>query len=63
MSAYPGFYAVPGSMWPGAIWLGDGALPLPSVAPAAVFALGTPYFRWATGTPEFQWATGDPYLS
>ena len=61
MAAYPGFYAVPGSMWPGSIWPGDGALP--PAGPAVVFAYGTPHFGWETGTPYFEWATGDPYLS
>jgi hypothetical protein len=61
VAAYPGFYAIPGSMEPGAVWPGDGALP--PTGPAAVFAYGTPYFQWAMGTPCFQWATGDPYLS
>jgi hypothetical protein len=61
VSTYPGFYAVPGSMFPGAIWPGDGALP--PVGPAAVFTLGTPYFRRAAGEPYFRWTAGDPYLS
>ena len=58
VSAYPGFFAVPGSMWPGAIWPGDGALP--PIGPAPVFTLGTPGFQWATEEPYFQWAAGDP---
>jgi hypothetical protein len=44
------FYAVPGSMEPGAIWPGDTG-PLPSVSPAAVITLGTAYFQWATEEP------------
>lgn len=51
MPAYPGSYAVAGSMLPGAIWPGNGALPLPSVAPGAVFALGSPFLQWATEEP------------
>ena len=61
MGAYPGFYAVPGSMWPGAIWPGDSALP--PAGPAAVFTYGTPCFEWEYGTPGFEWETGTPYLS
>ena len=51
MAAYPGFYAVPGSMWPGAIWPGDVITASVSSGPAVVFTYGIPYFRWATGTP------------
>lgn len=55
MAAYPGFYAVPGSMWPGAAWPGE-VIPAaaPATGPAAVFAAGSPYF---------QWETQEPYLS
>ena len=60
MGAYPGFYAVPGSMWPGEIWPGNGALPLPPVPPAAVVTLGEPCLGWATGDPDFRWTTGEP---
>lgn len=62
MSAYPGFYAIPGSMFPGAIWPAGTPAPVP-VLPAAIFTPGTPYFQWETGTPYFEWAAGTPYLS
>lgn len=51
---YPGFYAVPGSMFPGAIWTGEPLAPAAPSGPAAVFALGSPYF---------QWEAKEPYLS
>jgi hypothetical protein len=57
------FYAVPGSMIPGAIWPGEPLVPATPPGPAVVFAYGTPYFEWTYGDPVFEWETGDPYLS
>jgi hypothetical protein len=51
VASYPGFYAVPGAMLPGALWPGNSAIPLPPGPPPAIFAIGTPYFQWATQEP------------
>jgi hypothetical protein len=54
---YPGFYAVPGSMWPGAIWPGEPLPPPPPVPPGTpAFIPGIPQFQWAAGSPGVQWA-------
>ena len=49
MAAYPGFYAIPGSMWPGAIWPGNAAQVM---LPETVITAGLPYLRWAAGRPS-----------
>jgi hypothetical protein len=54
MGTYPGFYATPGAMRPGAILPGE---PVPlTYEPGISFTAGDPYFRWAAGSPGLQWA-------
>jgi hypothetical protein len=68
VTAYPGFYAVPGAMESGAIWPGAPAS-FPGTSPAFVsgaphlqWEAGEPFFRWRAGTACFQWETEEPYL-
>ena len=56
MSSYPGSYAVPGAMWPGAIWLADvitSDAPAPVTANPVLFTLG----RGRNGTSSGRWLT------
>jgi hypothetical protein len=57
LNPYPGFYAIPGSMWPGAIWPGNTGQVIPA---ETVFTFGLPYLQWAAGSPDLRWAAGEP---
>lgn len=46
----PGFYAVPGSIWPGSMQPAR-AGELEFSAPPVIFSYGIPCFRWGYGTP------------
>lgn len=61
MPSRPGYYAVPGSIWPGDMWPAKaGALAFS--ATGAVFSLGEPYLDWAAGSAYADWDTQEPYL-
>ncbi len=61
MSSRPGYYAVPGSIWPGDMQPGRAGTLAFSIT-GVTFALGTPYLDWAAGTPYLDWNAGTPYL-
>jgi hypothetical protein len=60
MAFLPGWYAVPGSIWPGGVQPGRPG-PASPYRPDAVFSLGIPSFRWAAGSAQQDWETGVPY--
>lgn len=60
MATLPGWSAVPGSAWPGAVQPGRaGTLAQP--AGDVTFTLGIPVLAWNAGTPYWPWVTGVPY--
>ena len=61
MSSRPGYYAVPGSIWPGDMEPGRAGT-LAFSEPGVSFSLGTACLRWAAGTPYLDWSLGTPYL-